>query len=127
MSLVKLSTGEKFEIESPAGLRDGIMMQRERKILPLTFATRDEGRFAGITAAFKDAAKTASITVFFPEEKEAASDGQLAGVAQEGYEGFTVPGEVKEETVMLEAGTPDAAPVYGRRLSIEMGQRQFGE
>ena len=127
MSLVKLFNGEKFEIESPAGLRDGILMQRERKILPLTFATTDESRFGAITAAFKDAAKTATITIYFPDEKETASDGQLEGVAQETYEGFTLTGEVKEETVVLEAGTPSALPVYGRKLSIEMGQRQLGE
>ena len=127
MILVKLMTGKKLERESPTGLRDGISMQRERKILPLTFATSDESRFAAITEAFKDAGNTASITVYFPDEKENATDAQLEGVACEVYEGFTLPGEVKEETVVLEAGTPATAPVYGRRLSIEMGQRQFGE
>lgn len=127
MSLVKLLTGEKFEIEAPTGLRSSVLMQRERKILPLTFATTDESRFAAITAAFRDKGKTGTITVYFPDEKENATEEQLEGVAKEGYDNFTLMGDAREELVLLAEGTPDSAPVYGRRLTIEMGQRQYGE
>lgn len=126
MSLVKLANGKKFKIEAPTGTRDGVLRQRERRILPLTFRA-DETAFADIKAAFAKAANTETITVYFPEENPTATDAQLEGVANEVYEGFTIPGDIKEEDSVVEEGTPTKPPVWGRQLTIEMGQRQFGE
>lgn len=126
MSLVKLANGQKFEIEAPVGLREGVLRQRERKILLLVFRA-GEADFAEIRAAFADGANVETVTLYYPDEKPDADDEQLAGVAHEVFVGFTVPGEVKEMEVMLEAGSPTRPPVYGRQLSIDLGQRQYGE
>lgn len=132
MSLVVLKNGQRFEIEAPVGLREGVLRQRERQILPLTFKAGAE-RFAEIKAAFADPANTETITVYYPEMDETATDamlapsGDIAPPAHEVYEGFTIPGEIKEEDKILTPGTPTAPPVYGRQLTIEMGQRQYGE
>lgn len=131
MSLVVLENGQRFEIESPTGTRDGVLRQRERNILPLTFRADDE-RFADIKAAFANSANTETITLYYPEIPETATAAMLApeGIeppAHEVYEGYTIPGEIKEEDKILTPGTPTAPPAYGRQLSIELGQRQFGE
>lgn len=127
MSLVKLADGTKYEIESPTGTRDGVLRQRERKILPLVFSTAAESQFTKIKKAFADAEKTENITLYFPDEKATATDAQLEGVAHEVYEGYTIPGDVKESDIIVTPGTPTAPPEYGRQLTIELGQRQYGE
>lgn len=127
MSLVLLASGERFEIESPTGTRDGVLRQRERSILPLTFTASTAEEFARIKTAFADPERTEHITVYFPDEKDTASDAQLEGVAHKVYEGYTIPGEIKEEDKILIPGTPTEPPVYGRQLTIEMGRRQYGE
>lgn len=126
MSLVKLSDGQKFEVESTTGTRDGVLRQRERKILPLIFRA-DEGKFAKIKKAFADPEKTETITVYFPDEKGTATDEQLEGVAHKVYTGYTILGECKEDEIIVTAGTPDTPPEYARRLTIELGQRQYSE
>lgn len=129
MSLVKLANGRKFEIESPTGLRDGILRQRERKILPLVFK-EDADIFPTIRAAFADPANTETITVYYHESDPDKSDDVLdaeKGPASKVYEGFTIPGEVKEEDRVIREGTPESPPEYGRQLTIELGERQFGE
>lgn len=127
MSLVVLASGQRFEIESPTGTRDGVLRQRERNILPLTFIAASADEFAEIKAAFSDPEQTEKITVYFPDEKQTATDEQLEGVAHEIYEDYTIPGDIKEEDKIISPGTPTAPPAYRRQLTIEIGQRQYGE
>lgn len=126
MSLVKLADGQRFEIEPPTGTRTGILRQRERNILPLVLKADGE-RFDEIRQAFLATEKTETITIYFPDEKETATDAQLEGVAHEIYEGFTIPGDVKESDIVTAPGTLTSPPVFGRQLTIELGQRQYGE
>lgn len=129
MSLVKLANGQKYEIEAPAAVGSGVLRQRERKILPLVFKA-DVSEFEAIKAAFRDPANTETLVVYFPDEKPGTSDEVLDapnGPAKEVYEGFTILGESKEEETVVTLGTSTAPPVYGRRLTIELGQRQYGE
>ena len=132
MSIVRLADGQLFKIESPVGTRDSVLRMRERSILPIVFA-EPESKFAAIEKAFSDPAKTETIQIFPHEDNTKLTDAQLfpdgdvPGPACEEYAGYTLLGETKKEDKIVEAGTPTAPPVYGRQLTIELGQRQYGE
>ncbi len=139
MSLLRLNDGAKHQIASPTGIQQGMLRQRERNILRLTFL-EGEDKFAEIKAALADPAKTESIIIYINENDPTIPDEHLLPpVAKDGtklsgpaggddpYIGYTILGQVVEEDVVLTPGTPTSLPVYGRQLSIELGERQFGE
>lgn len=126
MSLVVLANGERFEIEPPEGVHEGILHQRQRQILLLNFRAAVD-QFNTIKKVFYDPQNTENIRIYFAEEKASATDEQLEGVAHEDYQGFTMLGDIRETDKIIEEGTPARPPKYGRQLTIELGQRLYGE
>ncbi len=137
MSLLRLNDGTKCKIAPPTGIQPGMLRQRERNIMRLTFL-EGEDKFAEIKAALANPANTEKFVIYVNENDPTipdahllppvAKDGtELPGPAQEAYNGYTILGQVVEEDVVLTPGTPTSLPVYGRQLSIELGERQFGE
>lgn len=137
MSLIRLDNGTKYAIESTTGIQQGMLRQRERNILRVTFA-ENESKFAEIKAAMADPANTDGIIIYMNENDPKISDehllppvgadGQkLPGPAQEAYRGYTILGQVTEEDRIVEPGTAKSPPVYARRLTVELGERQYGE
>lgn len=139
MSLLKLANGTKYRVAPPTGIQPGMLRQRERNILRVTFL-EGEDKFAGIKAALADPENTERFFIYINENDPTIPDEYLLPpVAEDGtevpgpaggdkpYIGYTILGQVVEEDVVLEPGTPTTPPVYGRQLSIELGERQYGE
>ncbi len=139
MSLLKLTNGTKYRVAPPTGIQQGMLRQRERNILRVTFM-EGKDKFAEIKAALADPANTESIIIYINENDPTIPDEHLLPpVAKDGtklsgpaggddpYIGYTILGQVVEEDVVLKPGSPTDKPVYGRQLSIELGERQYGE
>ena len=125
MSVVKLADGQKFTIEQPQE-GTGLMRGRQRRTLQLDFAEEQE-RFEAIRAAFR-AENLALLTVYYPENETAlTADAQLAGVACKEFAAFSIVGEWIDREEETAPATADTPAVYGRRLSVTLGERIFGE
>lgn len=131
MSLVVMADGQKFQMEQP-NERKGLLRNRERQILELTFRSASREALAKIENLFADPEKTEQITVYYHEDDPSATDERLRGEGENGpankvFVGFTIPGDfVKGEVVKTEE-TPTAPAEYTNQLKVELGQRLFGE
>lgn len=125
MSLIKLANGQKFEIEPFSGEHETIIDGRRRNGLTFIFKASEEN-FLTIEAAFLQKSNLENITVYYPDEKETATDEQLQGVAHKVYMGYTKLGEVLKTQILLESDI-SKPPVFGKQLSIEVGERYFDE
>lgn len=124
--VVKLKNGTKFTIEQPQENPNGIMRGRQRATLEIPFIA-EESQFAEIQKAFT-ADNLERITVYYPENETAATpDGQLQDVAQKEFLGYQLIGEWKNEEIQQNAFEYGKPPVYKRKLSVVLGQLQYGE
>lgn len=126
MSIVVLANGREYRVEDFTGLRTGVLNGRERSILPLVPLV-EESEFDAVRAEFAEPANTERIKLYYHENNLGLTEEQRGDSICEVFEGYTLRGEWPEVPVILKEGTPDSPPVYGRRLTIEMGQRQYGE
>lgn len=124
--VVKLKNGTKFTIEQPQENPNGILRGRQRATLEIPFVA-EENQFAEIQKAFT-ADNLESITIYYPENETAQTpDEQLRDVAQKDFLGYQLIGEWKNEEVQKSAEPYMQAPVYKRKLSVVLGQLQYGE
>lgn len=123
MSLIRLANGEKFEIDQP-NEGQGLMRNRQRKTLELKFRSTADA-FERIKAAFT-AENLEFITVYYPENETADEpDEQLEGVSHKTFEGYTMIGEWIDKEVEVTPETRTTAAVYGRQLSVTLGEHML--
>ncbi len=124
--VLKLKNGQKFTIEQPQENPNGIMRGRQRATLEIPFVA-EEQQFSEIQFAFT-ADNLESITVYYPDhETEDTPDEQLQEVAQKEFLGYQLIGEWKNEEFQQNAGEYGQPPIYKRKLSVVLGQLQYGE
>lgn len=124
--VVKLKNGTKFTIEQPQENPNGIMRGRQRATLEIPFVAK-ENQFAEIQKAFTHE-NLESITVYYPDHETAETpDEQLQDVAQKEFLGYQLIGEWKNIEELENTGDFLNPPVYKRKLSVVLGQRQYGE
>ena len=110
MSLIKLANGHKYEIEQP-NEGEGMMRNRRRNTVQLTFRA-DAEQFDAIRADIVPDNETAD-----------EPDEQLTGVAHKDFSAYALVGDWEDKEVEKQKETSKAPAVYGRQLSVTLGER----
>lgn len=121
MSLIRLQDGTKFEIDQP-NEGDGILRNRKRRIVKITFRANEDQFDAVRTAITPDNLETFS--VYYPDNETANEpDEQLIDVSNKVFEGYTLIGDWEDKEVEVQQETSRTPAVYGRQLSVTLGER----
>ncbi len=121
MSLIRLANGHKYEIEQP-NEGEGMMRNRRRNTVQITFRAGAE-QFDAIRADIISE-NLESFRIYYPDNETADEpDEQLDGVAIRSFLPFRLwaIGRIKE--IELQKETSKAPAVYGRQLSVTLGER----
>ena len=121
MSLIKLATGHKYEIEQP-NEGEGMMRNRRRNTVQLTFRA-DAEQFDAIRADIVPD-NLEIFTIYYPDNETADEpDEQLTGVAHKDFSAYALVGDWEDKEVEKQKETSKAPAVYGRQLSVTLGER----
>ena len=121
MSLIKLANGHKYEIEQP-NEGEGMMRNRRRNTVQLTFRA-DAEQFDAIRADIVPD-NLEIFTIYYPDNETADEpDEQLAGVAHKDFSAYALVGDWEDKEVEKQKETSKAPAVYGRQLSVTLGER----
>ena len=121
MSLIKLANGHKYEIEQPNG-GEGMMRNRRRNTVQLTFRA-DAEQFDAIRADIVPD-NLEIFTIYYPDNETADEpDEQLTGVAHKDFSAYALVGDWEDKEVEKQKETSKAPAVYGRQLSVTLGER----
>ena len=121
MSLIKLANGHKYEIEQP-NEGEGMMRNRRRNTVQLTFRA-DAEQFDAIRADIVPD-NLEIFTIYYPDNETADEpDEQLTGVAHKDFSAYALVGDWEDKEVEKQKETSKAPAVYGRRLSVTLGER----
>lgn len=124
--LVQLANGEKFKILQPVENMNGVMRGRQRATLEMTFDESSE-QFENIQKECRPDNLQEIIVYYSDNEDCQTPEQQLEDVAQKEFLGYQLVGEWKNLEVLKNAGDFQNPPVYERRLSVVLGQLQYGE
>ena len=121
MSLIKLANGHKYEIEQP-NEGEGMMRNRRRNTVQLTFRA-DAEQFDAIRADIVPD-NLEIFTIYYPDNETADEpDAQLTGVAHKDFSAYALVGDWEDKEVEKQKETSKAPAVYGRQLSVTLGER----
>lgn len=121
MSLIKLANGHKYEIEQP-NEGEGMMRNRRRNTVQLTFRAGAE-QFDAIRADIVPD-NLEIFTIYYPDNETADEpDEQLTGVAHKDFFAYALVGDWEDKEVEKQKETSKAPAVYGRQLSVTLGER----
>ena len=121
MSLIKLANGHKYEIEQP-NEGEGMMRNRRRNTVQLTFRA-DAEQFDAIRADIVPD-NLEIFTIYYPDNETADEpDEQLTGVAHKDFSAYALVGVWEDKEVEKQKETSKAPAVYGRQLSVTLGER----
>ena len=121
MSLIKLANGHKYEIEQP-NEGEGMMRNRRRNTVQLTFRA-DAEQFDAIRADIVPD-NLEIFTIYYPDNETADEpDEQLTGVAHKDFSAYALVGDWEDKEIELQKETSKAPAVYGRQLSVTLGER----
>ena len=121
MSLIKLANGHKYEIEQP-NEGEGMMRNRRRNTVQLTFRA-DAEQFDAIRADIVPD-NLEIFTIYYPDNETADEpDEQLTGVARKDFSAYALVGDWEDKEVEKQKETSKAPAVYGRQLSVTLGER----
>ena len=121
MSLIKLANGHKYEIEQP-NEGEGMMSNRRRNTVQLTFRA-DAEQFDAIRADIVPD-NLEIFTIYYPDNETADEpDEQLTGVAHKDFSAYALVGDWEDKEVEKQKETSKAPAVYGRQLSVTLGER----
>ena len=121
MSLIKLANGHKYEIEQP-NEGEGMMRNRRRNTVQLTFRA-DAEQFDAIRADIVPD-NLEIVTIDYPDHETADEpDEQLTGVAHKDLSAYALVGDWEDKEVEKQKETSKAPAVYGRQLSVTLGER----
>ena len=121
MSLIKLANGHKYEIEQP-NEGEGMMRNRRRNTVQLTFRA-DAEQFDAIRADIVPD-NLEIFTIYYPDNETADEpDEQLTGVAHKDFSAYALVGDWEDKEVEVQKETSKAPAVYGRQLSVTLGER----
>jgi hypothetical protein len=121
MSLIKLDNGHKYEIEQP-NEGEGMMRNRRRNTVQLTFRA-DAEQFDAIRADIVPD-NLEIFTIYYPDNETADEpDEQLTGVAHKDFSAYALVGDWEDKEVEKQKETSKAPAVYGRQLSVTLGER----
>lgn len=121
MSLIKLANGHKYEIEQP-NEGEGMMRNRRRNTVQLTFRA-DAEQFDAIRADIVPD-NLEIFTIYYPDNETADEpDEQLTGVAHKDFSAYALVGDWEDKEVEKQKETSKASAVYGRQLSVTLGER----
>ena len=121
MSLIKLANGHKYEIEQP-NEGGGMMRNRRRNTVQLTFRA-DAEQFDAIRADIVPD-NLEIFTIYYPDNETADEpDEQLTGVAHKDFSAYALVGDWEDKEVEKQKETSKAPAVYGRQLSVTLGER----
>ena len=121
MSLIKLANGHKYEIEQP-NEGEGMMRNRRRNTVQITFRA-DAEQFDAIRADIVPG-NLETFTIYYPDNETADEpDEQLTGVAQKDFSAYALVGDWEDKEVEKQKETSKAPAVYGRQLSVTLGER----
>ena len=111
MSLIKLANGHKYEIEQP-NEGEGMLRNRRRNTVQITFR-------ADIVPDNLEI-----FTIYYPDNETADEpDEQLTGVAHKDFSAYALVGDWEDKEVEKQKETSKAPAVYGRQLSVTLGER----
>ena len=121
MSLIKLANGHQSEIEQP-NEGEGMMRNRRRNTVQLTFRA-DAEQFDAIRADIVPD-NLEIFTIYYPDNETADEpDEQLTGVAHKDFSAYALVGDWEDKEVEKQKETSKAPAVYGRQLSVTLGER----
>ena len=121
MSLIKLANGHKYEIEQP-NEGEGMLRNRRRNTVQITFRADAEQFDAIRENIVPDNLET--FTIYYPDNETAdEQDEQLAGVAHKDFFAYVLVGDWEDKEVEKQKETSKALAVYGRQLSVTLGER----
>ena len=121
MSLIKLANGHKYEIEQP-NEGEGMLRNRRRNTVQITFRA-DAEQFDAIRADIVPD-NLEIFTIYYPDNETADEpDEQLTGVAQKDFSAYALVGDWEDKEVEKQKETSKAPAVYGRQLSVTLGER----
>ena len=121
MSRIKLANGHKYEIEQP-NEGEGMMRNRRRNTVQLTFRA-DAEQFDAIRADIVPD-NLEIFTIYYPDNETADEpDEQLTGVAHKDFSAYALVGDWEDKEVEKQKETSKAPAVYGRQLSVTLGER----
>lgn len=121
MSLIKLANGHKYEIEQP-NEGEGMMRNRRRNTVQLTFRA-DAEQFDAIRADIVPD-NLEIFTIYYPDNETADEpDEQLTGVEHKDFSAYALVGDWEDKEVEKQKETSKAPAVYGRQLSVTLGER----
>ena len=121
MSLINLANGHKYEIEQP-NEGEGMMRNRRRNTVQLTFRA-DAEQFDAIRADIVPD-NLEIFTIYYPDNETADEpDEQLTGVAHKDFSAYALVGDWEDKEVEKQKETSKAPAVYGRQLSVTLGER----
>ena len=121
MSLIKLANGHKYEIEQ-SNEGEGMMRNRRRNTVQLTFRA-DAEQFDAIRADIVPD-NLEIFTIYYPDNETADEpDEQLTGVAHKDFSAYALVGDWEDKEVEKQKETSKAPAVYGRQLSVTLGER----
>lgn len=135
MSILRLADGTKLKIETPSLNPQGSIENRTRPTIDFSAMGADIRALSSIEQKALDASLTETMTVFFNEDDPATDDDILDGVdgdpenapAKQVLKGYTVLGKVDKERAVLTEATMETPPVYGWKLTVQLGQRLWDE
>ena len=121
MSLIKLANGHKYEIEQP-NEGEGMLRNRRRNTVQITFRA-DAEQFDAIRADIVPD-NLEIFTIYYPDNETADErDEQLTGVAHKDFSAYALVGDWEDKEVEKQKETSKAPAVYGRQLSVTLGER----
>ena len=121
MSLIKLANGHKDEIEQP-NEGEGMLRNRRRNTVQITFRA-DAEQFDAIRADIVPD-NLEIFTIYYPDNETADEpDEQLTGVAHKDFSAYALVGDWEDKEVEKQKETSKAPAVYGRQLSVTLGER----
>ena len=121
MSLIKLANGHKYEIEQP-NEGEGMPRNRRRNTVQITFRA-DAEQFDAIRADIVPD-NLEIFTIYYPDNETADEpDEQLTGVAHKDFSAYALVGDWEDKEVEKQKETSKAPAVYGRQLSVTLGER----
>ena len=121
MSLIKLANGHKYEIEQP-NEGEGMLRNRRRNTVQITFRA-DAEQFDAIRADIVPD-NLEIFTIYYPDNETAdEQDEQLTGVAHKDFSAYALVGDWEDKEVEKQKETSKAPAVYGRQLSVTLGER----
>ena len=135
MSILRFANGQKLKIEQPILNPQGNIENRVRPTLDFTVTREDIRALGDIENLVLDNAAVEHMTLYFNEENPQASDDQLNGVggdpdnapAKQQLDDYSVLGKLDKEKTVVQEGTLKAPPVYGWKLTVQLGQRLWDE